>query len=195
MNKERIILASASPRRRQLLEELGVRFDALPLNVPELDALSSPLLSLSPAELARENARRKARAVEKLQPGRWVLGADTVVALGDRLLGKPSSPEQAAEFLRALSGRTHEVITGCSLLSPYGKEDLFHDVSRVTFRELSDAAIADYLARVKVLDKAGGYALQEQGERIVERVEGSRHNVIGLPTEMLADLLKKRGLL
>lgn len=161
--------------------------------VSELDALTSP--QLAPIDLARENARRKANAVAKLHPGRWVLGADTVVALGNRLFGKPASIEEAREFLQALSGHTHEVITGCALLAPDGKDEIFCEISSVTFLDLSAETIERYLADVNVLDKAGAYALQEHGEWIIEKVEGSRTNVIGLPTEVLGQIFKKHGLL
>jgi len=191
VSREKLILASASPRRRELLSELGIPFEVVTAEVPELDAISSP--QLNSVELARENARRKAAAVAKLRPGRWVLGADTVVALEGRLFGKPASMEEAREFLQALSGHTHEVITACALLAPDGAEELFHEVSGVTFRDLSGEVIERYLAEVNVLDKAGGYALQERGEWIVARVESSRTNVIGLPTERLTGVLQTHG--
>jgi septum formation protein len=161
--------------------------------VKELDAASAP--HGTPLELALENARRKAGAVVAAHPGRWVLGADTVVAFEGRVFGKPATPEQARDFLRALGGRTHEVVTGCVLAGPDGEKDLLHDVSFVTFLPLSEEIITRYLGEVDVLDKAGGYALQQRSEWIVARVEGSRANVIGLPVEKLSALLRKRGLL
>jgi septum formation protein len=188
-----MILASESPRRRELLRGMGVRFEVVTARVRELDGATSP--HLAPADLALENARRKAKAVGALRPGRWVLGADTVVALGKRMMGKPDSIRQARDFLLALSGETHEVITGCALIGPEGEAEMFHEVSRVTLRVLSHQTIGRYLGEVNVLDKAGGYALQERGEWIVERVEGSRANVIGLPTEALEKVLIGRGLL
>jgi septum formation protein len=188
-----IILASASPRRRQLLAALGVRFEVAAADVPELDAATSP--GLGPVQLARENGRRKAAAAARLRPGRWVLGADTVVVHDGRVFGKPASVEEAREFLKALSGRSHAVVTGCALIAPDGREEIFHAVSNVVFRELSDEIIGRYLAEVSVLDKAGAYALQERGEWIIESVTGSRDNVIGLPTELLHQVFKKCGLL
>jgi septum formation protein len=193
VSSEKIILASASPRRRELLQEMGVSFEVVTADVVELDGRSSP--DLSPANLATENAHRKAQAVVAVSPGRWVLGADTVVALGSRILGKPESVDQAWNFLRSLSGRTHEVVTGCALFNPAGEEIVFQSSTHVTFRPLTDATIALYLREVNVFDKAGAYALQEHGEWIVERVEGSRTNVIGLPTELLERVFKTRGLL
>jgi septum formation protein len=191
--KQPLILASASPRRRELLTAMGVRFEVVTAEVSELDGQSAP--HLVPSDLARQNARRKAAAVAALRPGRWILGADTVVALNGRLFGKPTSLEEAHEFLRALSGQTHEVITGCALRSPEGVEEIFHEISCVTFRALTDDIMMKYLAEVSVLDKAGAYAVQERGEWIIAHVEGSRDNVIGLPTERLAELLRTYGLL
>jgi septum formation protein len=188
-----LILASGSPRRRELLGELGVDFVVVVAAVAELDAASAP--GLAPAALALANGRLKAAAVAPLRPGRWILGADTVVALEGRIFGKPGSPEEARDFLRALSGRTHQVVTGVVLRGPDGVEESFHEISRVTFRPLTEEVIARYLSEVHVLDKAGGYALQERGEWIVASVEGSRANVIGLPVEKLSGLLRARGLI
>ncbi len=172
-------------------EPVILAFEVVTADVREHDADSAP--HLAPTELARENARRKAEAVAVLRPARWVLGADTVVARDQRLFGKPASLDQARTFLRALSGRTHEVITGCALIAPGGGVEIFHEVSRVTFHVLSDETIERYLAEVNVLDKAGAYALQERGDSIIERVEGSRTNVIGLPTETLGEMFNRRG--
>jgi septum formation protein len=185
-----LLLASASPRRRAMLAEVGIVFEVVTVAVVELDAASAP--HFSAAQLAEANAKLKARAAART--GRWVLGADTVVTLDGRIFGKPATLDEAREFLRALSGATHEVITGCALIGPDGAENIFHETTRVTFRALSDETIVRYLAEVPVLDKAGAYGLQERGELIVERVEGSRANVIGLPVERLVPLLRERGL-
>jgi len=192
-SRPKIILASASPRRRELLGEMGVRFEVVTADVTELDEVSSP--RLTPVYLASENASRKAQAVSLVRPGQWILGADTVVLLEGRSFGKPISLEEARTFLRTLSGRRHEVITACALIEPDGKRHEFYEVTQVTFRNLTPEIIERYLAEVNVLDKAGAYALQEHGEWIIERVEGSRNNVIGLPTEMLQRIFKSRGLL
>jgi septum formation protein len=186
-----LLLASASPRRRALLEEMGMAFEVVTVAVVELTPLLEP--KLRPAELAEANARLKAMAAMK--PGRWTLGADTVVALDGVIFGKPASLGEAREFLRALSGRTHQVITGCALINDAGLLEIFHETSRVTFHPLTDKIIDDYLAKVAVLDKAGGYALQEQGHWLVEQVEGSRENVIGLPVDRLKEFFRTRGLL
>jgi septum formation protein len=193
MSTAPLILASGSPRRRELLLESGVSFEVIISSVNELDPGSAP--HLTPTDLALTNARLKAEAVAQIHPGRWILGADTVVVLGDRILGKPSSLAQAREFLRELGGRTHRVITACLLQSPDGSADAFHDESSVTFLPLTDEIIDRYLGAVEVLDKAGAYALQEKGDWIVAHVAGSRSNIIGLPMEKLIDRLHRHGLL
>ena len=193
MPPPRLILASASPRRQELLCAAGVDFEVVVSAVVELDGDTAG--GLSPTDLAVENGRRKARAVARLHPGRWVLGADTVVALEGRIFGKPASLALAASFLERLAGHTHQVITGGVLIDPAGTETVFHDLSDVTFRPLSGGEIARYLGAVNVLDKAGAYALQEHGDWIVERVQGSEANVVGLPVEKLSVLLRERGLL
>lgn len=192
MPNEPIILASGSPRRRALLEEAGVSFDFTAAEVKELDGESAP--NLASTELALSNALMKANAVAQENPGRWVLGADTVVALEGRIFGKPSSPDEAREFLRALAGQTHEVVTACVLRKPEGGSESFHESSRVTFLPLPEKLITRYLAAVDVMDKAGAYALQEKSELIVATVEGSRSNVIGLPMEKLMVLLRRHQL-
>jgi septum formation protein len=186
-----LILASGSPRRRELLAELGVAFEVVTADVEEvMDPAAMPV-----RELPAHNAGLKARAVARQQPGRWVLGADTLVVLGERLFGKPPTREAAQEYLATLSGCTHEVITGCCLVAPGGAEELFAVASRVTFRTLAPELIARYLNAVHVLDKAGGYALQQHGEWLVENIEGSRTNILGLPTEELGVRLRSHGLL
>ena len=189
-----IILASGSPRRRELLGAMGARFEVVTADVPELDGRFRPATRTVRAGRL-ENARIKAGAVAKIRPGRWVLGADTVVALDGRLFGKPASQDEAAIFLHTLSGRTHEVITGCALISPMGGAEFFHETAQVTFLELSPETITRYLDAVNVLDKAGAYALQQHGDWIIAGVEGSRSNVIGLPTEALETILLRHGLL
>jgi septum formation protein len=186
-----IILASGSPRRRELLERMGVRFEVVTADVEEvMDPAKVAIRSM-----AGHNAGLKARAVAQAHPGRWVLGADTIVVLGDRVLGKPPNLEAARDYLSALSGQVHEVITGCCLIGPKGNLRSLHDISRVRFRPLSAETITKYLAQVHVLDKAGAYALQEHGEWLVEGIDGSRDNILGLPTEKLAREFEAFGLL
>lgn len=187
MNPVRLILASASPRRAELLRQLTTDFEVIASQAPESE---DP--SLSPSELAQLNAYRKARAVARQYPGALVLGADTVVALGTKLFGKPASRADAVRMLQTLSGQTHAVVTGvCLMRAEGGWERLFADVTRVRFRELSLELIEEYLATIDPLDKAGGYAIQEGGEKIALEVSGSYTNVIGLPIERLKDELQR----
>jgi len=191
----RLVLASASPRRRSLLEEAGLRFEVRHASVDE----ESPDHA-DPAALARGLALRKARAVASVLQGgapALVLAADTVVALDDgRILGKPRDREEAASHLRALSGTTHSVITGVCLLDvPGEREEVFHVLSRVTMRTLSEGEVLDYATSQEGMDKAGGYAIQEGGDRFVLRLEGSRSNVVGLPVEEVLARLAARGVL
>lgn len=182
-----LVLASASPRRAELLRAAGIAFEVCASNAPELD---DDALGL--AELVTANARAKALDVAERHPASVVLGADTLVWLDGQPLGKPSGPEDARRMLMDLSGRPHEVATGVHLarLEPRLHVE-FVEVSRVRFRHLSEGAVADYLARVDALDKAGAYALQEHGELLVESVEGSRSNVVGLPVERTLAALRR----
>lgn len=187
MNKSRLVLASSSPRRQELLRQCGVAFDVVPPDVAELDPGH-----LTASEGCLLNAHRKARAVAKRHPHRLVLGADTLVVLGDRRLGKPTDHAVARQMLRALAGRTHQVITGVCLLDlGRHREQLFAETTDVTFRPLSEQQIHDYFSQVDPLDKAGAYALQEHGELIVSGIRGSPTNVIGLPVERLLEELRR----
>jgi septum formation protein len=188
-----LVLASASPRRRELLEAAGLRFTVLPASIDE-DAVTAP----TPEALARLLAEGKARAAAGARAGgapAVVLGADTVVALASgRLLGKPRDRAEAGEHLRALSGTTHRVVTGVCLLGPGpGEAEVFHAVSRVTMRALGEDEIRAYADGGEGMDKAGGYALQAGADRFVTGVEGSRSNVVGLPVEDLLPRLAARG--
>lgn len=185
------VLASGSPRRRELLKELLDGFEVVTTDAEELS--DHPL---GPEALVRENARRKAISVAGLRPESWVLGADTVVSIGDRILGKPADLDEATSMLRLLSGRTHRVCTGLCLKrvdSDY--EDLKVDSSEVSFQSLCDERIESYFSEVNPLDKAGGYAIQTRPDLIVSGFSGSRSNVIGLPLEMLEDWLREVGVL
>lgn len=178
----RLILASTSPRRADLLRESGISFRVEPPQVEEWSARDFP--EIQPGELARGNARRKARAVAERHPGQPVLGADTIVVCEGRVLGKPANEEVAKQMLGWLSGKTHEVVTAVVLVLPDGKKIRESVVrTRVKFRELGLTEVESYVRETDVLDKAGAYALQDGGDRLVERVEGSRSNVIGLPME------------
>lgn len=167
---------------------MGCRFRIVPSRAEEVEGGH-----LSPAEIALTNACRKALPVAVRHPRALVMGADTVVALGGRLYGKPRDRRDAARMLRALSGKTHEVITGvCLVRRSRGDVEVFAERTLVTFRRLSARAIAGYLGRVDVLDKAGGYAIQEHGDALVRKIAGSFTNVVGLPVERLRVALAKR---
>lgn len=179
MNCPAFILASASPRRAELLRQLGLEFQVIPSNVSEAQGGA-----LSAGEVAQINAYRKARAVSKKHPDAITLGVDTVVALDNKLFGKPATMSEAEEMLLALQGRRHEVVTGVCLIHLRAhRQRIFFDQTDVTFRNLSPSQIRHYLAQTNPLDKAGGYGIQDKGDVIVEAISGSFTNVIGLPLE------------
>jgi septum formation protein len=186
----RFVLASASPRRRQLLTDAGYEFEVV---VPPVEEISHGWFTIR--ELTVCNATRKALGVAQTSPSAVVLGADTLVGLDDEVLGKPADLKEAAQILRRLSGRSHQVWTAvCLCHSASGKWQSFHVVSRVKFRELTDRAIQDYFEKVNPLDKAGAYAAQGHGKEIIQRIEGSYSNVVGLPMEMTARILGVYGI-
>ncbi len=183
--RPRLILASASPRRRQLLTEAGYDFEVV---APEVEELHSEKLTVR--EATSYNALRKGLAVARAHPGRVILAADTLVALDHQLIGKPADHAEAASLLRLLSGRTHVVASGVFIAHLHrGKSLAFSVISRVVFKKLNEQMIADYLARIDPLDKAGGYAAQGDGGAIIARILGSRSNVIGLPLEKTSSAL------
>ncbi len=176
-----LILASASPRRMELLRQLGLEFRIVPSDVPELHPQQ-----LTAREVAQINAYRKARSVAKKFPDALVLGADTLVYLDEVLFGKPGTLEQAYEMLEQLQGRTHQVVTAICLLNLRNhRQRIFAETTAVTFRPLDAVKIRRYLLKINPLDKAGAYAIQEEGDSIVEKISGSFHNVVGLPVEQL----------
>ena len=181
-----LILASASPRRVELLRQIVAAFEVVPSATTELaDA------QLSPHELCQLNAHRKARAVAKRFPDTLVLAADTLVFLDREIFGKPANPAEAHRMLARLQGRTHQVITGVSLIHLRRHQERIFAVSTdVRFRTLNTAQVRDYLARIDPLDKAGAYAIQDHGELIVEEISGSYSNVVGLPVERVREVLE-----
>jgi len=187
MNLPPVILASASPRRVELLRHVVFRFKVLPSDVPE-----SGHEHFTPREIALLNAYRKARAVAKRFPDSLVIGADTVVALGTTLFAKPRNKRDACRMLGELEGRTHEVLTGVCLLHLRGhRQSVFAEQTAVRFLSLTEAKIRSYVERVHTLDKAGAYAIQEEGESIVDSIAGSYTNVVGLPVERLREELRQ----
>ena len=189
MHLPKVILASVSPRRRELLRSLEIDFEVAPSDAEE--AHHEPL---TVREISQLNAYRKARAVAKKHPDALVLGADTLVHLDGRLLGKPANAGEAAEMLSYLQGKTHEVVTGvCLLQLREHRQRLFAETTFVTFHPMTAAEIERYLFLVNTLDKAGAYAIQEQGELIVREIAGSFSNVVGLPVERLRAELARWG--
>jgi septum formation protein len=180
-----LILASASPRRAELLRQLKLEFKVVPSDASELFDEQ-----LSPHELCQLNAHRKARAVAKKVPDAPVLGADTLVFLGGEMFGKPRDLADARRMLTQLQGRAHQVVTGVSLIHLRAHRELLFAVSTdVTFLPLTTEQISDYLSKMNPLDKAGAYAIQEHGEMIVSEISGSYSNVVGLPLERLREEL------
>jgi septum formation protein len=181
MELPHIILASASPRRSELLRELHADFQVLPGHADEVTPEH-----LSPAETAQINAYRKARLVAKKHPDHLVLGADTVVSLGRLIFGKPADMQAAEDMLAKLQGRTHLVITGVCLIHLRShQQKTFAVRTAVTFRSLHADQIRRYLSKINPLDKAGAYAIQDEGDLIVKNYKGSFSNVVGLPLERL----------
>jgi septum formation protein len=180
-----IILASVSPRRSMLLKELGVDFAVI-----ASEAVEAHHEHLTAVEISQLNAYRKARAVAKKHPDALVLGADTVVYKDTTLFGKPSNLEDAYRMLKQLQGATHQVVTGVCLIHLRGHhQKMFAESTEVKFRPLDVRQIQEYIERINPLDKAGGYAIQEHGDEIVENVSGSYSNVVGLPIERLKEEL------
>jgi len=188
MTDGRLILASGSPRRRQLLELLGLAFDVAPADVDE-----SPRGEEEPADFARRVARDKALEVAGRWPGRPVLGADTVVEVDSAILGKPSSRAEAESMLRRLSGRSHFVHAALALIFSDSAHELV-DTAEVEFVDLSDEIIRWYVATDEPMDKAGAYAIQGLGGLLVANVTGSPHTVVGLPIHRLPELFAAHGL-
>ena len=184
-----IILASASPRRAELLRSAGIPFAVDVANIAE-DAVSGE----SPVEHAERLAREKAEVVAKRNPGKIVLGADTIVVVDDQILGKPHDAADAARMLRLLSGRAHEVITGVCLdflETGNRKLETCSEKTKVHFDELSPAHIDDYIATREPMDKAGAYAIQGIASRWITRIEGDYANVVGLPVALVWKMLQK----
>ncbi|MBR2822485.1 MAG: septum formation protein Maf [Clostridia bacterium] len=181
-----LILASASPRRQELLRQARIPFTVDAADVDETCGL--------PAEEAvSELSRRKAEASLKKHPGAFILAADTLVTVDGRSLGKPASPAEARAMLRLLSGRTHAVCTGVTVVNPEGVFFTETDVSHVTFDPMTEAETDAYVATGEPLDKAGAYAIQGQAALWIRRMEGSPSGVIGLPLDLVRRLLIKAG--
>ena len=200
----RLVLASASPRRESLLRGLGLAFEVVPSGIPE-DGGGGPALQVAPGlalAKAREVAARLAQPSAECgppithsafrNPQCLVLGADTIVECEGKTLGKPADAAEARAMLRALSGRTHRVVTGVALVdAASGRAETGAALTEVTFRALTDAEIAAYVETGEPFGKAGAYAIQEVGGLLVEEIRGSPSNVIGLPVTLVYDLLRR----
>jgi septum formation protein len=182
-----VVLASGSPRRSELLSHLPVDFTVYASDATELHNEQ-----LTVREICQINAYRKARAVAKQFPDHLVLGADTLVCLGNRLYGKPADNEEAEHMLSELQGKTHEVVTGvCLIHLRQHRVKSFCETTWVTFKDLRAEDIHNYVMKVPTLDKAGAYGIQEFGDLLVAGVDGSYDNVVGLPTESLRRALSE----
>ncbi len=186
---KKIILASESPRRQSLLQQLGVQFTISPANIAE--DISE---SISPEQLVRSLAWHKARQVLQNQPEGIVIAADTIVCLEGRVMGKPIDRDDAHAMLCQLSGRTHQVMTGlCVAEAADALPELVVEITNVLFRPLTDADIKNYLSHDEWIDKAGAYGIQGRGALLVERIEGCFFNVVGLPLNRLNIMLRDKG--
>ena len=213
-----LILASASPRRQELLRNAGIPFEVQPADIDE-----TPKNGEAPRECAVRLAREKALAVARARPREYVLGADTIVVIDEIILGKPSDAADAARMLRLLSGRTHEVITGVSLVGPVANNQApvasqteahqtrpvnrwneklrtenrelktASETTLVTMAELCDEEIHEYVSTGEPMDKAGAYAIQGMASRWIPRIQGDYSNVVGLPVALVYRMLRERG--
>ena len=181
-----LLLASTSPQRKAILEQLHIPFDVV---APEYD--EEPLPFADPVQVVREHARGKARSVADVAEDRPVLGVDTAVVLGGRIFGKPTNASDAEQMLEELSGKTHVVVSGLCLLTP-GWEDVEHEATQVSFRELTPRDLGMYVAAGEWEGRAGAYAIQGRGGSLVRQIEGDYLNVVGLPAALLVRLLAER---
>jgi septum formation protein len=180
-----LVLASASPRRRELLRNAGILFEVQPANIAE-----GPLPGESAKDCAERLAREKALVVAAQRPNDVVLGADTIVVVDNQILGKPSNAADATRMLRLLSGREHQVITGVCLVFE-GKATVASETTSVTMSEITDQEIAGYIASGEPMDKAGAYAIQGIASRWIPRIEGDYSNVVGLPVALVFGMLRQ----
>jgi len=183
------VLASASPRRKELLTNAGIAFEVQPAHIPE-----DPLPGEGAKEYAERLACEKAQAIARLRPQETVLGADTIVVVDGQILGKPSDASDAARMLRLLCGRVHQVITGVCLAVD-GQCAVDSENTSVVMSEITEKEIADYIATGEPMDKAGAYAIQGRASRWIPRIEGDYSNVVGLPVALVCKLLKQVGML
>ncbi len=184
----KLILASQSPRRVDLLRELGLDFDIIPASITE-----STVAEDNPEENAIRLAREKAQWVAERHAGRFVLGADTIVVLGKTLIGKPRDEQDALQILQRLGGETHQVITGIALFCPDGTHRAQAVTSTVHIKSCDESTLLSYIATGEPMDKAGAYAIQGEGSFLVDHWAGSWSNIVGLPQEAVVPLLHEAG--
>ncbi len=189
-NNSTLILASSSPRRQELLREIGIPFQVHAAHINE-----DQIAGEDAREYALRLAREKAQTVAARYPQSYVLGADTIVVVDDEVLGKPKDHADAARMLRKLSGRGHEVTTAVSLVAPGARTETRACTTKVYFRKLTEDEIQQYVASGEPMDKAGAYAIQGGASRWADRIEGEWSNVVGLPLSLVTDLLRTNGLL
>ncbi len=193
-----LVLASASPRRQELLRNAGIPFVVQSTGIPEI-----PDEKEAPRTFAERMAREKASAVFRQRPDDFILGADTIVVVDEKILGKPRDDSDAFSMLRLLSGRTHQVMTGVCLLGPQprtdnwqpvtGFEDARSETTLVTVDALTDEDIRSYISTGEPMDKAGAYAIQGRASRWISRIEGDYFNVVGLPVSLVYKMLREHG--
>jgi septum formation protein len=188
--KPELILASSSPRRQELLREIGILFQVHAANINE-----DQIRGEAPIAYALRVAQEKAQAVAVHYPQSYVLGADTIVVVDDEVLGKPKDRRDAARMLRLLSGRGHEVTTAVSLIAPGTLTETRASTTKVYFREIAEDEIQRYVADGEPMDKAGAYAIQGGASRWADRIEGEFSNVVGLPLSLVTEMLKITGLM
>lgn len=184
----KLILASASPRRQELLRAVGLHYEVHPANIAETHRPGEPAL-----EYALRLAQEKAQKVAEQFPGEFVLGADTIVVVDDEILGKPVDADDAVRMLRMLSGRSHQVTTAVSVIAPGKPPDTQSLTSQIKFRTLTEEEIKSYVAGGEPMDKAGAYAIQGGAAPWVAHLEGDHSNVVGLPVPLVTEMLRSCG--
>ena len=184
---KKIILASKSPRRKQILEQVGLKFT---VEVSDFD--ETQIKFKTPQEMVKKLSLEKAKVIAAKNPDAIIIGADTTVIIKNEIIGKPTSKQDAVRILKLLSGNVHEVVTGFAVIS--GKKSVTkHVTSKVKFKKLSEAEIKAYVKTGEPMDKAGGYGIQDKGGLFVEDIQGDYSNVVGLPIFAVSEVLKQFG--
>lgn len=177
----RIILASTSPRRKELMEKIGIPFEIKPSSYQEDMSIDK-----NPRELVKKLSYNKAKAIVNDHSDSIIIGADTIVVINDKIMGKPKSEQDAANMLKNLSNKPHSVFTGFTIINTKNKQTITKAVeTKIYFKELSDKQIKEYIATKEPMDKAGAYAIQGRASKFIEKIEGSYYNVMGLPIDEL----------